>query len=310
MNHKIVIMALCVASFLGISQESRAQSAPGASKNMPPIIAQMLSAINSARDGKQAQENLCKQGGVIRGSGLSAGENCRGQDFGRIIAVICKGYTGFESSKCWNNVKGSIAADKAAEFLSNAVGAGYERPNIASALVCTPKRDKLPAGLRSIADQQCRAEEALKERSVNVIVQSALRDLPQRDVILNTEKGLFYLEAAKDGMRVYREEAAKLSGAGKVAPVAGIKQMAPAQLIMKADKAEEAANLALVKVKTTIEAPKSTEQKVAELTKTIGELEQANKALEDLEREFNQKYLEEQQIKAKSEAKFKQATAR
>lgn len=127
-----------------------------------PITNQMVDAVKKAPNAAAALDALCGQGGVIRGSGLNAGNTCKLQDFARVAVMACKGYVRgkdtFESSKCSfniNKVLGSQGRDSAPIYIKDSVEKKYS--NITT-FVCdtTPGyRDKLPAGLKAIAVNFC-----------------------------------------------------------------------------------------------------------------------------------------------------------
>ena len=141
-----------------------------ASTKIYPISTAMVMTIKNAPDADAARAALCGSKGVIRGSGFSAGDNCKLQDFARVAVVACSGYVSgsdsFTTSKCAKNAAAVSITDvqKAADSLSLAVKADVAYTTNAKFLICGPEtlgdqtasyRAKLPAGLKAIADKSC-----------------------------------------------------------------------------------------------------------------------------------------------------------
>lgn len=141
-----------------------------ASTSIYPISRAMVDTIKNAPDAAAARTALCGSKSVIRGSGISAGNNCKLQDFARVAVVACSGYASggdsFASSKCAKNAAAVSITDaqKAADALSLAVKADVSYTTNAKFLICGPEslgdqtasyRAKLPSGLKAIADKSC-----------------------------------------------------------------------------------------------------------------------------------------------------------
>ena len=275
-----------------------------------PLTVETMGAINNAKDAKEAQELLCRQKGIYRGSGLSAGNKCKLQDAARLIAVICGNFEGFWDSNCGKNIKKDTDPKVAHRYIKNAIKDNF--PN--TVVYCDLPREKLPGDLMAIANEACPAPTitpttaaptpvappstparprakavsgvtaaALQARPAVVIVQGALKDLPARESleVENLQGGEFFLEAAKTAMREY-EEKEKLVGAEKVTQP-GITQKVPPALLEKVGNLDKQADLSLLKIKTEVE-----EKKVKTISKDLLQAAQDhNKAMQELKKELS-----------------------
>ncbi|MBA4749355.1 MAG: hypothetical protein H2057_01920 [Alphaproteobacteria bacterium] len=136
-----------------------------------PLSNAMVAIINNAPDANAATQELCKQKGVLRGSGFSAGNNCKLQDLARVAVVACTGFRSgsdtFAGSNCAKEATkvGITEVARAADALRLAVRADVAYTTNAKFLICGPDnlpdvtayRRKLPAGLRAISDAACPA---------------------------------------------------------------------------------------------------------------------------------------------------------
>ncbi|MGN6671240.1 MAG: hypothetical protein ACTHJ4_06865 [Candidatus Nucleicultricaceae bacterium] len=164
-NRNILSGIALIGILAGLGQEANASQ-----QKIYPLTNQMINAIKTAPGAELAKDLLCEQGGIIRGSGLSAGNNCKLQDFARVALVAChdykKGTDSFKGSKCEKKAaEVSITeVQRASESLKAAVTADVQYVTNANLLICGPKelgdkiseyRAKLPAGLKKIADVAC-----------------------------------------------------------------------------------------------------------------------------------------------------------
>lgn len=153
-------MLLSCVLLIGSYQETLATQT--AQPHIYPITNQMVKAVKTAPNAAAALDVLCGQGGVMRGSGRSAGDACKLQDFARVALMTCQGYAkgkdAFANSKCDQNINkvlGAHGRNTAKTFIEDSVKQKY--PNVTT-FVCdaTPGyRDKLPAGLKLIAASFC-----------------------------------------------------------------------------------------------------------------------------------------------------------
>ncbi len=163
--NKNIILGTALAAVLMNGQQG-VNAAESVTK-IHPLTSKMVISVKDAPSAAAALENLCKQGGVIRGSGFSAGDNCKLQDFARIALAACDGYSkgkdSFKGSKCQKKADGVSINDvqKAVDSLTQAVTANVPYLTNARLFICGPEelgdgvmayRAKLPGRLKSIAD--------------------------------------------------------------------------------------------------------------------------------------------------------------
>lgn len=281
-------MLLSCVLLISSYQETRAEEAT------PPhiytVTNDMVNAVKNAPNAAAALDALCGQGGVIRGSGWSAGNTCKLQDFARVAVMACQGYgkgkDTFGSSKCAQNINkvlGARGINSAKIYIEDSIKQQYTN---VTTFVCdtTPGyRDKLPAGLKLIAANFCakpiaparptakppvQSSETVTSRpranaissrplpppiEPNVIIQSALRDLPPRDSMMidNLFEGQNYLLGALEYLEKKDQQLA-LQGVPKVNSMRGEIEKKESVLI---DNYEDT-QTTLLEIKTAIELRK------------------------------------------------------
>ena len=134
-----------------------------------PLSRAMVAIVDNAPSAAAATQELCKQKGILRGSGFSAGNNCKIQDLARVAVVACSGYKNgsdtFAGSNCAKEAAkvGISEVQRAADALRLAVQADVSYTTNAKFLICGPEsvsnvaayRSKLPDGLRKISEVAC-----------------------------------------------------------------------------------------------------------------------------------------------------------
>lgn len=165
---KSVLMGTC---FIGVFGFWIPRSEAETATKIYPITNQMVEAIKNAADANAALDALCKQHGLVRGSGFTAGNMCKLQDFARLAVAACSGYSKgkdtFKGSNCEKKAAGVSVTDpqRAADGMKAAVEAKVSYLTNARLFICGPEalgaagletyRSKLPARLKTIADQSC-----------------------------------------------------------------------------------------------------------------------------------------------------------
>lgn len=161
--------SLALTLALGVSCLAAENARASTQTKIHPLSHAMVAIINNAPSAAVATQELCKQKGVLRGSGFSAGNNCKLQDLARVAVVTCSGYKNgadaFAGSNCAKEATkvGITEVQRAADALRLAVQADVSYTTNAKFLICGPEsvgnvaayRSKLPEGLRKISEVAC-----------------------------------------------------------------------------------------------------------------------------------------------------------
>ncbi|MBA4749354.1 MAG: hypothetical protein H2057_01915 [Alphaproteobacteria bacterium] len=142
-----------------------------------PLTSKIVDVISKSADANAARDALCGQKGILRGSGFSAGDNCKIQIFALFYVTACKDYPGAKEAKCYKNAESTLGRNQAspAAALENAsldfMNAARARGTNADTLLCKPDRTKLPLSLRPMADEVCRPFKLLFDEDDGLIKQ-------------------------------------------------------------------------------------------------------------------------------------------
>lgn len=205
--------ALVATTLFGLLMVQSNQQVGAQESKIHPISNQMVAAIIKAPDAKAAKEALCGQGGLIRGSGSTAGGRCILQDFAAVAILSCHDYVNgrdaFKDSKCAQNSRkvGIDDLQRAAVTLKSGVQADVPYLTNTKLLICGPEslgaglasyRNKLPAELKKIADVACGSkpvEGPLNRKRANAVAQETPGILSIRKKLKTAaEQNAVYLE--------------------------------------------------------------------------------------------------------------------
>lgn len=151
--------------------------APAHAMQLHPLTSKIVDAISKAPSAKAAGDTLCGQKGILRGSGLSAGNNCKVQIFALLYVSACKDYPGAKDAKCYKNAETTLGRNQASPeaAMENArldlMNAARARGTNANMLLCGPDRTKVPLSLRPISDEVCRPFKLLLDADDQLIKQ-------------------------------------------------------------------------------------------------------------------------------------------
>lgn len=146
---KITLYGLILFGLVAMPRESYAIL----DKATPDVV----SLIKNAKDPSDAKSKICLKKGLLRGDGLSAGNQCKKTDFAQIFMVACQDDSDAMASKCAKNAK-SLTKSMDLNAITTALGksAGGIGTD-ANAILCKSDLSKLPPSLKVIADKSCGA---------------------------------------------------------------------------------------------------------------------------------------------------------
>lgn len=146
-----------------------------ASTPLHPLTPKIIDTISKSANAQGATDALCRQGGLIRGSGLTAGNNCKTPIIALFFVSTCSDYLGAQDSKCYKNASAVLSKNQPSPQTALASAphdletAAKQKGTNANALLCTPDRTKLPYSLRTIADRVCRPFQLLLDEQAKKI---------------------------------------------------------------------------------------------------------------------------------------------
>lgn len=146
-----------------------------ASTPLHPLTPKIIESISRAANAQGAADALCRQGGLLRGSGFTAGNNCKVPIIALFYVTACADYIGAQDAKCYKNATATLSKNQTSpqNALASAAHdletAAKTQGSNANALLCTPDRTKLPYSLRAIADRVCKPFKMLIEEQAKQI---------------------------------------------------------------------------------------------------------------------------------------------
>ena len=146
-----------------------------ASAPLHPLTPKIIDSISKSANAQGAADALCRQGGLLRGSGLTAGNNCKTPIIALFYVTACSDYIGAQDAKCYKNSTAVLSKNQTSpqNALASAAhdleAAAKTQGTNANALLCKPDRAKLPYSLRTIADRVCRPFQLLLEEQAKQI---------------------------------------------------------------------------------------------------------------------------------------------
>lgn len=140
------------------SQEANAKLSPEM-ETMPEMMKKMAVMIDqsSNTDIYDAQGQLCKEGGLIRGRLFTAGRNCKAQDPARMAYLMCDGVTDFQGSTCDKNIMNALGKEGKEGAESAFINSVKGGTSPVYKLICTGDaqfKRKLPGKLKGM-DRYC-----------------------------------------------------------------------------------------------------------------------------------------------------------
>ncbi|MBX9977569.1 MAG: patatin-like phospholipase family protein, partial [Alphaproteobacteria bacterium] len=119
------------------------------------LTPQIVEIINKASQPEDAKKKICSKQGILRGSGLFAGNNCKKTVFAQLFKIMCSDDADAMKSKCADKASSATSkadiASLAAAFGKSAKAIGTD----AEAILCKTPRNKLPLALKPLADNNC-----------------------------------------------------------------------------------------------------------------------------------------------------------
>lgn len=198
---KAVTTSLGLLAFMSIQQTQAALPASMMDKTFPDMMRKIATEIDQSIDHFDSQTRLCKDGSIIRGRLLTAGKNCVAQDPARMALSICDGFTDFEKTTCFKNIKKSLTDQGIKDTLAVSIqGVKRDGSNIQK-LVCDGDekfRSKLPGTLKDMV-QYCPSavgkQVALPETGPEFVIPSLEGNVPMVTDDSNQQR---LLDAAKN----------------------------------------------------------------------------------------------------------------
>lgn len=116
-----------------------------------------MNLIKSAKDSADAKSKICLKKGILRGSGLFAGNQCKKDVVAQPFLITCQSDRDTMTSNCAKNAK-SQTKSASLDFLATAFGksAGGIGTD-ANAILCKSDLTRLPPELKAIANKSCGA---------------------------------------------------------------------------------------------------------------------------------------------------------